>query len=110
MNKEEFASELSREGFKEVVTVTREADGFMDLHTHPFEAKALILDGELKIWVTDTEIFCKAGDTFHLLAETAHSVRYRRACVTDFVALKFGRIAMIGYAAVHAAVHALADH
>ena len=45
MNKEEFASELSREGFKEVVTVTREADGFMDLHTHPFEAKALILDG-----------------------------------------------------------------
>ena len=88
MNKEEFASELSREGFKEVVTVTREADGFMDLHTHPFEAKALILDGELKIWVTDTEIFCKAGDTFHLLAETAHSERDGPAGVTFLVGRK----------------------
>ena len=88
MNKEEFASELSREGFKEVVTVTREADGFMDLHTHPFEAKALILDGELKIWVDDTEIFCKAGDTFHLLAETAHSERSGPAGVTFLVGRK----------------------
>lgn len=88
MNKEEFASELSREGFKEVVIVTREADGFMDVHTHPFEAKALILDGELKIWIDDAEIFCKAGDTFHLRAETPHSERYGPAGVTFLVGRK----------------------
>lgn len=38
-----FIDLLRQEGFGEIVTVERDADGSLDLHTHPFEAKALIL-------------------------------------------------------------------
>ena len=43
MNQEQFKHLLIEEGFQDLVIVEREADGYLDLHTHPFEAKALIL-------------------------------------------------------------------
>jgi quercetin dioxygenase-like cupin family protein len=75
MQREAFTTSLAQEGFAEPVTVTREA-GAMDEHTHPFEAKALILAGELHIRVGDNERLYKAGDVFHLLAHVRHAERY----------------------------------
>ncbi|WP_217351246.1 hypothetical protein [Azoarcus sp. DN11] len=43
MDRDEFMRRLREEGFEEFVTVEREPDGALDLHTHPFEAKALVL-------------------------------------------------------------------
>jgi quercetin dioxygenase-like cupin family protein len=76
MEREQFINMLNREGFKEIVTVEREANGSLDLHTHPFEAKALILDGELYLYGNGNEQICGAGDIFHLQANEAHAERY----------------------------------
>ncbi|ABM39946.1 cupin domain-containing protein [Polaromonas naphthalenivorans] len=76
MEREEFTQILAREGFKEVVTVTREPDGFLDAHTHPFEAKALILRGELQIKTGSAEQTYQAGQVFHLFADEPHSETY----------------------------------
>lgn len=46
MEYDDFRRSLADEGFSEVVTVEREPHGALDLHTHPFEAKALILTQE----------------------------------------------------------------
>lgn len=46
MQQQEFIDRLRAEGFSEFVTVEREPEGVLDAHSHPFEAKALILAGE----------------------------------------------------------------
>lgn len=76
MERETFIEALKNEGFAEVVTVVREAGGALDVHTHPFEAKALILHGELRILTGDAERLYRVGDVFHLQANESHSEHY----------------------------------
>ena len=76
MDRATFEAALISEGFSEIVTVTRVADGFLDTHAHPFEAKALILDGELSIHVGAVEQRYQIGQIFHLSANQPHSERY----------------------------------
>jgi quercetin dioxygenase-like cupin family protein len=73
MDRAEFIAMLEQEGYKEFVTVEREPNNMLGTHTHPFEARALITLGELRL-VTDTgEQLCRVGDQFHLMAHTPHS-------------------------------------
>ena len=88
MRQEEFISLLTEEEFQNIVTVTREANGQLDLHSHPFEAKALILQGEIHVQVGDTEKFYKVGDVFQLGADIPHKERYGPAGVSYLVGRK----------------------
>jgi quercetin dioxygenase-like cupin family protein len=76
MERDDFIEMLAREGFKETVLVEREANGFVEDHAHPFEAKALILEGELTIRCGTKETRYRTGDVFHLLANETHWERY----------------------------------
>lgn len=76
MQQSEFVAMLAEEHFGEVVTVQREANGSLDTHAHPFEAKALVLEGELSIGTDSGERRYRAGDIFHLGAHTPHTERY----------------------------------
>jgi quercetin dioxygenase-like cupin family protein len=76
MTRQEFEALLAREGFGEIVTVEREAGGSLGVHTHPFEAKALILDGEIRIGTDDSERRYEAGQIFHLAANEPHTEHY----------------------------------
>ena len=88
MGKDDFIAMLAAEQFNEPITVEREADGSMDAHSHPFEAKALVLQGELTIRVGDTERLYRAGDVFHLLAQVLHEERYGPTGVSYLVGRK----------------------
>jgi quercetin dioxygenase-like cupin family protein len=87
MQLDAFEQELSREGFTALVRVTREA-GDLDVHTHPFEAKALVLFGEIAIRVGDDERVYRVGDVFHLRADEPHAERYGPAGVQYLVGRK----------------------
>jgi quercetin dioxygenase-like cupin family protein len=76
MDKEGFVEALAKEGFSELVNVEREPNGGMDMHTHPFEAKALILDGEISIVCGGTERVYGPGSIFHLQAGEPHKEHY----------------------------------
>ncbi len=76
MDPETFTRQLTSEGFETIVTVEREANKSLDLHTHPFEAKALILSGEITIVVDGLERHCRAGDVFQLAANVPHTETY----------------------------------
>ena len=75
MNRDAFVSALKAEGFDAFVLVTREA-GELDEHTHPFEARALILSGEIYIRTASAERVYRPGDIFQLEANTLHAERY----------------------------------
>ena len=70
------------------MTVEQEADRFLDAHAHPFEAKALILAGELRLCIGDKERVYQAGQVFHLQANETHSERYGPEGVTYLVGRK----------------------
>lgn len=87
MQRDEFVRMLEAERFDEVVSVEREP-GSMGAHTHPFEAKALILQGELSISSGDGERVYRTGDVFHLLAGVEHEERYGPEGVSYLVGRK----------------------
>ena len=84
MTAEEFSDKLRKEGYSEFVLVEREA-GMLDHHSHPFEAKALILDGEIRISVDGAETLYRQGDIFHLANGEDHIEFYGPAGVRYLV-------------------------
>jgi len=76
MTKEQFLSMLVLEGFPEPILVEREADGFLDDHTHPFEVKALVVSGQIDLVVDGVRTVYVSGDVFHLSANQVHTERY----------------------------------
>ena len=76
MTKAEFLSMLAQEDFPAPVLVTREANGFLDTHSHPFEAKALVIRGQIDITIDDVKYCYVTGDLFHLLNNQVHTESY----------------------------------
>ncbi|WP_186249810.1 cupin domain-containing protein [Burkholderia gladioli] len=75
MDLDTFLAELAREAYAEPVTARREA-GVLDELRHPFEARALIMAGEITLRVDGVETRHGVGDVFHLPAGQAHVERY----------------------------------
>ena len=75
MTEQEFRELLAAEGIATVVLVEREP-GELGTHTHPFEAKALVLDGEITIVSGKGEQRCGPGESFHLAAGEPHTESY----------------------------------
>jgi len=82
MTREEFTAMLAAEGFEPPVLVEREACGRMPAHRHPFEAKALILQGEIRIATARGDRTYGAGDVFHLAPNETHDEWYGPEGVT----------------------------
>ncbi|GIZ50091.1 cupin domain-containing protein [Noviherbaspirillum aridicola] len=76
MEQEQFVDMLKAEGYAGPVSVTREPGGMLDSHVHPFEAKALILDGEIRIGTGNGARTYRRGEIFHLQANEAHTESY----------------------------------
>lgn len=75
MDQQAFRDMLESEGF-EIVVVEREPDKHLDLHSHPFEARAMVIEGEIRVVVDGKETHCRAGDTFQLDAHVMHTETY----------------------------------
>jgi quercetin dioxygenase-like cupin family protein len=76
MTKEQFLSMLVLDGFPEPILVEREADGYLDDHTHPFEVKALVVSGQIDLVVDGVRTSYISGELFHLLENQVHTERY----------------------------------
>ncbi|MBU3537655.1 cupin [Polynucleobacter sp. UK-Gri1-W3] len=76
MKQEVFLDKLVKEGFPEPVFVEREVGGFLDLHSHPYEVQALVLEGQIDIIIGGIKSTFLAGDVFHLLPNQIHTENY----------------------------------
>ena len=72
MNTQNFEAQLKVENFDPGVTVIKPVGYAMDEHAHPFEAWALIIEGDLTLCISGVNTVYVAGDTFRLPAGTPH--------------------------------------
>ena len=76
MSKAKFIEMLQQEGYPEPVGVLREPNGHLDDHTHPFEVKALVLEGEIDLIIQGLTKTYRPGNIFHLGLEEVHAETY----------------------------------
>lgn len=76
MNSGEFLQLLRRDGFPEPVEVQQVPNGRLGIHEHPFEVKALVVEGDIAVEVDGLSTIYKAGDIFHLALKQPHAESY----------------------------------
>ena len=76
MEQQAFLDTLKAEGYAEPVRVRREPNGSLADHAHPFEAKALILAGEIRVHAGGEIKIYRPGDVLHLRRDEPHRESY----------------------------------
>jgi mannose-6-phosphate isomerase-like protein (cupin superfamily) len=83
---DQFRSERLQQGFDEVLERPWAPGAVVGTHTHPFDADALVVQGEMWLEVGGQERRLITGDGFVLAAGTPHSERYGPEGATYWVA------------------------
>jgi quercetin dioxygenase-like cupin family protein len=76
MVKSEFIHLLIQEGYPEPVEVQQPPNGRLDEHTHPFEVKALVIEGSIDLIINGHSETFMPGDIFELDFEELHAESY----------------------------------
>lgn len=73
MDRAEFETELRAQGYDEVVDRRMPANDTNPEHAHQFDARLLILEGEMTITCGGEERTYRTGDTFAIAAGRRHA-------------------------------------
>ena len=84
-----FTAELEHAGFVEVQTREIAAGTHNAPHSHPFEVRALMLDGELALTVAGHTTTYRAGEVFTMAAGCEHSEQFGTATARYLVGRKY---------------------
>ena len=82
----EFEAAERARGCTEVIARSWDPDLVVDEHSHPFGARALVVQGELWLTVAGQTQHLRPGDRFDLPAGTPHTERYGPEGATYWVA------------------------
>jgi mannose-6-phosphate isomerase-like protein (cupin superfamily) len=82
----EFEAAERALGCSEVITRSWEPDTVLAEHTHPFHARALVVQGELWLSVGGQTRHLRPGDRFEVPQGTPHAERYAPQGATYWVA------------------------
>ena len=84
---DQFRTEMLGVGYNEVLERPWAPGTVVDTHTHPFEANAIVVQGEMWLAVDGgPERRLTASDRFHLLPNVPHTERYGAEGATYWVA------------------------
>lgn len=73
---ESFEKNARAEGFNEVTHRVWEPDTVLPEHTHPFDASAVVVQGEMWLTCEGATRHITPGGTFTLAKDTPHAERY----------------------------------
>lgn len=82
----EFAFEVRALGFDEVLVRPWPALAVVDTHSHPFDARALVVQGEMWLSIGEHTRHLRPGDRFELAPGELHAERYGPDGATYWVA------------------------
>lgn len=75
MDTASFEAALRRDGYAEILTRDFPADSENPTHTHPFDLRALVLEGEIEIELAGGSRRYGAGEVFELGRDVPHVER-----------------------------------
>ena len=75
MNRTEFEKELHAQGYLEIVDRRMPANDTNPEHSHEFDARLLVVEGEMTITSEGEVRTYRAGDTFSMTAGCRHTER-----------------------------------
>lgn len=84
-----FEAQLQAEGFVEVQTREIPAGTHNTTHAHPFEVKALMLDGELSLACEGRTVTYRAGDVFTMASGCEHVEQFGDTTTRYLVGRKY---------------------
>ena len=76
MNSEQFLQSLRLDGFPDPVEVQQPPNGQLGTHEHPFEVRALVIEGDITIDIDGDSKIYKVGDIFQLEFKQSHTESY----------------------------------
>ena len=88
---EEFEAQARAAGFDESLVRQWAPGTVLDTHTHPFDADAVVAQGEMWLTCEGSTRHLKLGDTFTLAREVPHAERYGPQGATYWVARRNSR-------------------
>jgi len=73
MDREAFETELKREGYDEILTGTTQGPKHNAGHSHPYDVKAMVVDGAITLaWEGQTQTF-RPGEIFTMARGCPHT-------------------------------------
>ena len=75
MNRADFETELSAQGYREVVDRQMPPGQINSEHAHEFDARLMVLEGEMTVVFDGEECTYRAGDMFAVSAGRRHTER-----------------------------------
>ncbi len=88
---EVFEAEARARGFDEALERKWAPDTVVDVHSHEFDARALVIAGEMWLTCDGNTQHLRAGDTFARDSRVPHSERYGPYGATYWVARRSSR-------------------
>jgi len=86
----QFEANAKAQGFDEALERRWEPLAVLDTHSHPFAAKATVVQGEMWLTVNGQTRHLLPGDSFELDRDVPHSERYGTEGATYWVARRAG--------------------
>jgi quercetin dioxygenase-like cupin family protein len=73
MDRQVFETELKRDGYDEIVTGTTQGPRHNAEHSHPYDVKAMVVDGAITLaWEGNTQTF-RSGEVFTMARGCPHT-------------------------------------
>ncbi len=76
MNPEKFREKLLADGYLDIETKSLEAGVFVDKHSHAFDVRALVLEGEATIDCDGVPRTYRTGDVLEVARDREHTEKY----------------------------------
>ena len=73
MTRNEALTKLKQKGHENVVEVSFPKNHVNHTHTHPFDAEIIVIEGDMKVIIGETEKHLNVGDGLSLTANVQHS-------------------------------------
>ena len=86
-----FEKDAHAAGFDEALVRRWEPNTQLETHSHPFDAEAVVVEGEMWLSCEGTTRHLHRGDTFSLARGTPHEERYGADGATYWVARRAGQ-------------------